>query len=110
MGVVGYAKPSSGRMSGEGKLRSTSQGGLRLHCTLDQKIVLPRVRCNNLNVNLETGFHVAQPGFEHNMQARMILNFSSSCLHLPSAGISTCHRVDFVQGLGIEPRIFVYAG
>lgn len=84
-------------------------GRLHFHCTFDQ-IVLPCVCCNNLNVNFEAGFQVAQAGFEHSVQARMTQNLSSSCLHLPSVGISSCHHVDFVQCLGIEPRILCMLG
>lgn len=38
----------------------------------------------------EAGAHVTQAGHKLSVKLRIVLNFSSSCLQLPSAGMTAC--------------------
>lgn len=56
----------------------------------------------------EAGAHVTQAGHKLSVKLRIVLNFSSSCLYLLSAGmLSLLHHAGF-EMLGIKPS-FVHS-
>lgn len=53
---------------------------------------------------LEAESHMLQDGFELSMQLRMTLNFGSSSLHFPNAGImGLCYQTQFIWHWELNP-------